>query len=157
MGAGAPSDDTQRLDLAEIATEAAALVQPFAEPRGIKLIVDRPEAPVLARGERGGLVQILVNVLGNAIRHSPEQGVIAILFDREPGQCRLTIADQGPGIAPADQQRIFERYERLGDAPDGSGLGLAIALRLARSMDGDITLESSPGEGARFTLVLPAA
>jgi signal transduction histidine kinase len=67
----------------------------------------------------------------------------------------VTVADQGQGIAPADQQRIFERYERVSEAPDGSGLGLAIALRLARSMGGDISLDSAPGEGARFTLVLP--
>ena len=65
--------------------------------------------------------------------------------------------DEGPGIAPADQKRIFERYERVGTAPDGSGLGLAIARRLARSMGGDIRLDSTPGEGACFTLVLPAA
>ena len=69
----------------------------------------------------------------------------------------MSIADQGPGIAPADQQRIFERYERVGSEPDGSGLGLAISRRLARSMGGDILLESEPGQGARFTLVLPAA
>jgi len=156
MGAGAAAD-AQPLDLGELAAEAAALVQPLAGARGIKLIIDPLDAPLLASGERGGVVQILVNILGNAIRHSPDDGVVAILFDRDPGQCRLIIADQGPGIAPADQQRIFERYERVGDAPDGSGLGLAIARRLARSMDGDITLASTPGEGARFTLVLPAA
>ena len=63
-----------------------------------------------------------------------------------------TVADEGPGIAEADQQRIFERYERVGDAPGGIGLGLAISRRLARSMGGDIELQSAPGEGARFTL-----
>jgi len=62
-----------------------------------------------------------------------------------------------PGIAPGDQKRIFERYERVGTAPDGSGLGLAIARRLARSMGGDIGVESVPGAGSRFTLVLPSA
>ena len=57
----------------------------------------------------------------------------------------------------ADQNRIFERFERVGEKPDGTGLGLAIARRLARSMGGDITLDSAPGEGARFTLSLPSA
>jgi len=67
------------------------------------------------------------------------------------------VTDQGPGIAPDDQQRIFERFERAKGAEGGTGLGLAIARRLAHSMGGDITLESEPGQGARFTISLPAA
>ena len=69
----------------------------------------------------------------------------------------MTVADEGPGIAEADQERIFERYERADNSPEGSGLGLAISRRLARSMGGDIELVSTPGQGARFTLVLPGA
>ena len=156
MSVGA-AEEAQPVDLAGLAAEAVALVQPLAEPRGVKLIVDRSDQPLLARGERAGLVQILVNILGNAVRHSPEEGVVAILFDRELDRCRVTVADHGPGIALADQGRIFERYERLGNVAEGSGLGLAIALRLARSMQGDITLDSGPGKGARFTLAVPAA
>jgi signal transduction histidine kinase len=68
----------------------------------------------------------------------------------------VTVSDHGPGIAPADQQRIFERFERAHTAQEGTGLGLAISRRLARSMGGDVTLESTPGEGARFTLTLPS-
>ena len=60
-------------------------------------------------------------------------------------------------IDPADHQRIFERFQRARTTKEGSGLGLAIARRLARSMGGDITLDSAPGQGARFTLSLPAA
>ena len=156
MGAGTAAD-AQRVDLAELAVEAGALVQPLADPRHIKLVIESLDQPLPASGEARAIVQILVNILGNAIRHSPEHGVVAVVFDLEIGDCRVTVADQGPGIAPDDQQRIFERYERVGDAPDGTGLGLAIALRLARSMGGDITLQSAPGEGARFTLILPAA
>jgi signal transduction histidine kinase len=69
----------------------------------------------------------------------------------------VIVTDKGPGIAEADQQRIFERYERVDKNIDGSGLGLAISRRLARTMGGDIRLESAPGEGARFTLVLPVS
>jgi signal transduction histidine kinase len=156
MGAGAAAE-AQRLDLATLAAEAVALVQPLADARRIAVTVDSPERPLRVDGERGGIVQILVNILGNAIRHSPEAGLVAIRFDADPSHCRVTVADEGPGIAADDQQRIFERYEQVGDRPDGSGLGLAIARRLARSMGGDITLEAAPGEGARFTLVLPPA
>jgi signal transduction histidine kinase len=66
------------------------------------------------------------------------------------------IQDQGKGIAEADQERIFEKFERLENG-GGAGLGLAIARRLARSMGGDVLLVSAPGEGARFTLSLPLA
>ena len=112
--------------------------------------------PLLAEGEARAIVQILVNILGNAVRHSPDKGQVALKFGLAAGQCRVTIADQGPGIAPDDQQRIFERYEQDGDALEGSELGLAISRRLARSMGGDVELESAPGEGASFSLVLPA-
>jgi len=102
-------------------------------------------------------VQILVNLIGNAVRHSPAGGTVALLIERRDNMIAATVADEGPGIAEADQQRIFERYERVGDAPGGIGLGLAISRRLARSMGGDIELHSAPGEGARFTLILPSA
>jgi signal transduction histidine kinase len=69
----------------------------------------------------------------------------------------VVVSDQGPGIAPADQQRIFERFERAGADEGGTGLGLAISRRLARSMGGDVTLESAPSLGARFSLTLPSA
>ena len=156
MGDGGASA-AQRVDIAELASEAVALVQPLAEPRQVEIELESTDAPLVANGEARAIVQVLVNILGNAIRYSPEQGTVAVVFENEPGECRVTIADQGPGIAPDDQQRIFERYERVGDTPDGSGLGLAISRRLARSMGGDIRLESAPGEGARFTLILPSS
>ncbi len=146
----------QQIDLVLLATEALALVQSVADRRAIAIEVAPGGAPCLAYGEARGVVQILVNILGNAVRHSPDGGAVALIFEQGPSESRVTIADQGPGIDRADQQRIFERYERVGTAPDGSGLGLAISRRLARAMGGDIRLDSAPGEGARFTLILPA-
>ena len=109
-----------------------------------------------AHGDARSVIQILVNLLGNAVRHSPRGATIAITFERSDGFSRAHVADQGPGIDHDLQQRIFERGEVAGSAP-GTGLGLAIARRLARSMGGDITLVSEPGQGARFTLSLPSA
>ena len=145
------------VDVAAVVEEAAGLVQPVAAARQVDVEIDRPELRMMARGEARAIVQILVNILGNAIRHSPAGGTVAIVFGNEDGRIAITIADQGPGIARADQQRIFERYERLGDTAEGAGLGLAISRRLARSMGGDIRLDSAKGEGARFTLLLPGA
>ena len=145
------------VDLPSLVNEAAGLVEPAAGAREVEVAVDRPELRCHARGEPRGIVQILVNILGNAIRHSPIGATVAVVFEQRTGTVAVTVADQGPGINRADQQRIFERYERIGSEPGGTGLGLAISRRLARSMGGDISLESAPGEGARFTLTLPAA
>lgn len=146
-----------RVDLAEAANEAIQLVETRAEERSIQFEMVGTDRPLPANGEPRGVVQILVNLLGNAVRHSPEHGTIAVIAETRGDRVAVTIADEGPGIAEADHERIFERYERVGDAPGGTGLGLAISRRLARSMGGDIELQSTPGEGARFTLLLPGA
>ena len=98
-----------------------------------------------------------MNLLTNAIRYSPEGGQVWIRTDREGDLAALIIADQGKGIAPVDQPRIFEKFERVDpNEPGGTGLGLYIARRLARAMSGDISVDSAPGQGARFTFTLPS-
>ena len=150
-----PSGD--QVDVGEAASEAIQLVQARAEERSIQVeLLGGGQSPT-AIGEQRGAVQILVNLLGNAVRHSPERGTIAVIIEIRGEMVAITVADEGPGIDPADQERIFGKYERVGDAPGGIGLGLAISRRLARSMGGDVQLQSTPGEGARFTLLLPSA
>jgi anti-sigma regulatory factor (Ser/Thr protein kinase) len=146
-----------QVDLAKSASEAIQLVQARAQEQSVQLELVGADQPLQALGEPRGAVQILVNLIGNAVRHSPERGTVAVIVERRASQVAVTVADEGPGIAEADHERIFERYERVGDAPGGIGLGLAISRRLARSMGGDIELQSAPGQGARFTLLLPAA
>lgn len=144
-----------RVDLVALSTEAIGLLESDARARRVT-IVSEPGRAVQVYGDARGLIQILVNLLGNAVRHSPEGSTVTLTFERSDGDARAHVTDQGPGIAPENQERIFERGESAG-AAGGSGLGLAIARRLARSMGGDITLVSEPGQGARFTLSLPAA
>jgi anti-sigma regulatory factor (Ser/Thr protein kinase)/PAS domain-containing protein len=153
---GEPGKDKDRVDLVALATEAIGLLEATARAQGVT-IVSEPSRQVPAHGDTRGVIQILVNLLGNAVRHSPNGGTVTITFDRSDGFARAHVTDQGPGIAAEDQQRIFERFERAKGAEGGSGLGLAIARRLAHSMGGDITLESELGQGARFTVSLPAA
>lgn len=148
---------TGQLNLVACASEAMQLVQPRADERSIHLERIGADEPLTASAEPRGVVQILVNLLNNAVRHSPERATIAVIAERRGDKVAVTVADEGPGIAEADHERIFERYERADNSPEGSGLGLAISRRLARSMGGDIELQSAPGNGARFTLVLPAA
>lgn len=146
-----------RVDVTEAVAEAIQLVQARADERSIQIELVGGGQPLAAAGEQRGAVQILVNLLGNAVRHSPDRGTIAVIAEHRGDQVAVTVADEGPGIDPADQQRIFEKYERVGDIPGGIGLGLAISRRLARSMGGDILLQSAPAQGARFTLLLPEA
>lgn len=152
---GEAAGQGDNVDLAVLAAAAAAMLESAAEARGV-LIAIEPSAALIAQGDSRQVVQILVNLIGNAVRHSPEGGTVAISFNRSAGAARVNVADQGPGVEAADQQRIFERFERARSDEGGTGLGLAIARRLARAMGGDITLESAPGRGAHFTLCLPS-
>jgi signal transduction histidine kinase len=150
-----PSQGHAPIDLAALAEEAATMLEASAEERQVQIELDKKE-PLPASGEERAVIQILVNLIGNAVRYSPERGAVTLTFARTPATASVTVSDQGPGIESADQQRIFERFERAGGHGGGTGLGLAISRRLARSMGGDVTLESAPGAGAHFTLTLPS-
>ena len=151
-----PGQGHRTIDLAALAAEAAVLIAPTAEARGVHIELDEKQ-PLAANGEERAVIQILVNLIGNAVRHSPAGGTVTLRFARTDNVASVIVSDQGAGIAPADQQRIFERFERASPDEGGTGLGLAISRRLARSMGGDISLESAPTLGARFTLSLPSA
>ncbi len=157
--AGSGGDESDRPDLVALALEAAGLVQAQAAEADVTLEVDG-ETALPARADARAVTQILVNIIGNAVRHSPRGGTVRIAAARGLN-AEVSIADEGPGVAPSDRERIFEPFEQAGSggAPGGgaAGLGLAIARRLARSMGGDILLDSTPGTGARFTLRLPLA
>jgi signal transduction histidine kinase len=150
-----PAHGHRTIDLSALTAEAVVMLESLAEERNVAI---EPESTgsLPANGQEPAVIQILVNLIGNAIRHSPEGSTVRLAFDRTHASASVTVADEGPGIEPADQQRIFERFERVQSHEGGTGLGLAISRRLARSMGGDVTLESAPGEGARFTLTLPS-
>ena len=151
----AADEQPQQIDLAELAFEAAGLVQAQANDDDVTLELDG-SASLPASGQPRQVTQILVNLIGNAIRHSPTGGVVRVTASFGM-QASITVADQGPGVAPDDAERIFERFEQVEPHGVGAGLGLAISRRLAQQMGGDIGLESKAGEGARFTLTLPLA
>jgi signal transduction histidine kinase len=151
-----PPEGEASVDLAPLVEEAIGLVQSRAEGRKVEIIRDGPES-LPAAGEPRAIVQILVNLLGNAVRHSPDGSVVTVTLAASADTASITVADQGPGIDAEHQERIFGKFERVGEGGGDAGLGLAIARRLANSMAGDVTLASAPGEGARFTLTLPLA
>jgi signal transduction histidine kinase len=149
--------EADEIDLADIARRAAGLLSVRASAVNVR--IDRPDEDdsLPATGEFKRVLQIVMNLLTNAIRYSPEAGQVWIRTDREGDLAAIIICDQGKGIAPEDQERIFEKFERVDPTePGGTGLGLYIARRLARAMGGDIAVDSAPGQGARFTFTLPA-
>ncbi len=148
--------ETEEIDLADVARRAAGLLAVRAGERQVR--IDAPSAgeSLPAAGDFRRALQIVVNLLTNAIRYSPEGGQIWVRTDREGDLAALVIADQGKGIKAEDQARIFEKFERVDPTEaGGTGLGLYIARRRARARGGDVAVDSAPGQGARFTFTLP--
>ena len=147
-----------RIDLADVARRAAGILGVRAQERGIT--IDAPKLgehlPAIAEFRR--VLQVMLNLVGNAIRYSPDNSQVWIRLEDAGGRARLIVADQGPGLSEAQQLKVFEKFERLGRSGEdgGSGLGLYISRRLARAMGGDLQVESAPGQGARFILDVPA-
>jgi signal transduction histidine kinase len=155
LGEQSDPTGTAEVDLVELTSEVVGLVESAAKERGITIGMERLDK-LAARGESRSVVQILVNLIGNAVRYAPHGSAVTITFAQTPQAAIVHVRDEGQGIDPADQERIFEPFEK-GPAGEGTGLGLAIARRLARAMGGEIQLESSLGAGSRFSLVLPLA
>ncbi|MBX7526872.1 sensor histidine kinase [Qipengyuania vesicularis] len=147
-----------RIDLADVARRACGILGVRAKERGITLDPPAEGETQLAIAEFRRVLQVLLNLIGNAIRYSPEDSRVWIRLDTIGNRAMVTVADEGHGLDEQQQQKVFEKFERLGRGEDGgSGLGLYISRRIARAMDGDLTVESAPGQGARFTLSVPKA
>ena len=148
----------EMVDLADIARRAAGLLAVRADDGNVRIDRPDPTETLPASGEFRRALQIMVNLIGNAVRYSPPGGMVWIRCEREGDVAAVIVADQGKGIAPEDQERIFAKFERVDPSePGGTGLGLYIARRLARAMGGDIVVDSAPGQGARFIFTLPGA
>ncbi|MXP42363.1 sensor histidine kinase [Altererythrobacter soli] len=145
------------IDLADVARRAAGILGVRAQERAIEIHAPGEDDSIPAVGEFRRVLQILLNLLGNALRYAPEGSHVRLIVERNDGRAQVTVADQGPGLSADQQAKVFEKFERLGRSGDGgSGLGLYISRRLARAMAGELSVESTPGEGARFTLDLPS-
>ena len=144
------------IDLADVARRAAGLLQVRAAEQSVR--IDRPavDETLPALGEFRRALQVMVNLVGNAVRYSPPDSMVWLRTEIDGSDAVVIVADQGRGIAVEDQARIFDKFERVDPRePGGSGLGLFISRRLARAMGGDVTVDSAPGQGARFIFRLP--
>lgn len=156
------------VSLATIIGEIAEEQQPYLESRGHRLTIEIADDLPLVSGDPDRISQVIINLLGNAIKYTPDQGHIRIRAYAEPDQVHLEVADTGIGIKPEDIGKLFKRFSTLGDVTKhrtgkqeflagGTGLGLSIVQGIVQAHAGHIWVESEYGQGSTFHIQLPIA
>lgn len=157
--------ELEPLDLGAVVGEALALVLPLARRHEVQLPVPTTLAEqdwngVHVQADRTRLMQVLLNLLGNAIKYNRSGGTVTVDCRTEPDQVWLGVRDQGRGLSHQEQSRLFEPFQRLGaenSGIEGTGIGLALSRRLMLAMGGQIGVDSAPGAGSTFWLRLPVS
>lgn len=158
LESGAESMSVDPVKLDDVVGECRNLVAPQAAHRNITLRVLPVPPDTWVRADRQRVVQVLVNFAGNAVKYGPPEGTVEIAAEViESERVRISVRDEGPGIEPALQARLFTPFDRLGAERTnvvGTGLGLALAKRLTEAMGGAVGVSSIPGQGATFWVEL---
>jgi len=152
------------LELADFSLPAAIdnaliLVRERASRRGIRLGRTIDDRVGMIRGDERKVKQVLLNLLSNALKFTPEGGRIDVRAAVNDGMAEISVADTGVGIAPEDQEAIFEEFRQVGTADkkvEGTGLGLALSRKFIELHGGRIWVQSQPGKGSTFSFTLPA-
>ena len=151
----------QDLDLADVIEEAVQTVRPMADEKRHRIEVRVEEDIPRAHADEARVRQILLNLLSNAMKFTPPGGLLAVDATHGDHDCLVSVTDNGIGIKPEQQDRIFEVFVRgetiLDGTRRGSGLGLALARQLVELMGGRIWVESECGKGSRFSFTVPGA
>jgi signal transduction histidine kinase len=149
------------VDLRGVAENALDLQRPRAAQRGVQLVFEAPPERMSVRANQSELHRMVLNLVSNAIKFNKEaDGCVRVTLRRAPeAHAELTVADNGIGIPPNEQERIFERFHQVDSSPTrrygGAGIGLAVARAIARTHGGDIGVQSAAGGGSVFTVRLP--
>ena len=151
--------DAEVISLAPVIGDSASMMRALASERRVRLQIEIDEdLEVYCDANR--LRQVVVNLLGNAVKYNKEAGAVWIQADQNESGVKLTIKDTGPGIEKSAQKRLFESFERVDIHymnVEGTGIGLALSKKLIEAMGGKIGVESSPGKGSTFWVTLPGA
>ena len=149
------------VDVRELVSQVVAGIAPVAwEQRKVSVQAVVPESLPRVTANPTRLRQILGNLIYNALRHTPEGGLVVVSAERHDGQMWMSVADTGAGMAEEQLSRVFDRFyqvERAGRNAEGSGLGLSIVQQLVDALGGTIEVESKPGQGTVFRFTLPVA
>ncbi len=155
--------DAGRLDLRKqpeasrpLIEDVLRILEPLAHAKQITIEKELTEAPPV-NADRDRIFYVLSNIIGNAIKFTPERGTITLRTERRRDELVIVVDDSGPGIPPEQRAHVFDRYRRGHASKDGSGLGLYIAKGIVLAHGGGIWAEAAPGGGARFCLTLPLA
>ncbi len=161
MEAGRHVFTLQPEDVGAVVREAVQIFDPTGTARGGRLEVVMPDSLPTVEMDRGAIADALVNLLSNADKYGGAASRITLRAAADPRWVRLVVSDDGPGIPRREHRRIFEKFyradERLSREVEGSGLGLAIVRHVVRGHGGRIELDSEPGRGSTFTILLPRA
>jgi signal transduction histidine kinase len=151
----------EECDLRDLVVDVAETTGMLGEEVGVTEVHTVPDTPVRLAVDRGRIREMLLNMVTNAIKYTPQGGTVSLSLDQDDESVTFTVRDSGIGIAPGDLPHIFERFwradparSRTGDRP-GVGLGLAITKWIAEAHGGSITVQSRPGRGSIFTVRLP--
>ncbi|SMC30832.1 ATP-binding protein [Novosphingobium sp. B1] len=144
------------IDLVDCARRAAGILGMRAQEKHIALVLPDAAITAPACAEFRRVLQILLNLIGNALRYSPQDTTVRVEAGSASDHAWISVIDEGEGIPPNQVEQVFEKFERLGRSGDGgSGLGLYISRKLARAMGGELSVTAADNGGARFTLTLP--
>ena len=144
-------------DLRAVVSDAISSVQEGAAVNGHRFVLELPDEPLAASADREKLVQILRNLLENAVKFSPDGGTVTVEAHRRAGRVEVRVVDQGEGIPEAEREHIFSKFHRADSGDSGAGLGLFIARGLVLAMGGRIWVDSAEGGGSSFAFELPLA
>jgi signal transduction histidine kinase len=146
------------VDVRDVVNRAVRALEPLVQTRKQRLNVSQPDVPVILSVDAEQLGRVLRNLIGNAQKYGADGGTIVVELKDAADDVCISVSDDGPGISPQDQERIFERFyrgTRSGSSLPGSGLGLAIARGLVELHGGRLSVESAPGQGSTFRIRLP--
>jgi signal transduction histidine kinase len=147
----------EEVDLADVMIEAADALWPIAARRGVRISTDGADQPCLVLGEHSALVRALINLIDNAVRFSPDQGIVHCRIDRTDDAARCVIEDDGPGVPIDRAGALFDRFGPTAGKRGAlsSGLGLAYVRSVAERHGGDLRYEPRSPHGTRFVVTLP--
>lgn len=155
---GAFEMNRETINLTDLLNGAVELFHPVAEEQNIRLRSDLPNIPLTIRGDKSRLQRVIANLLDNALKYTPTGGTVELTCRKETDRIQVDVRDSGIGIAPAETDRIFERFYRCekSRSTPGNGLGLSLAKTVIDAHGGTLQVRSVPNEGSVFTVTLPS-